>query len=1088
MIVVLFLLSSLHSLNSTVSNSDDTQVSTKKFGPQRYKKPNFFEVMGRGFYRMWRPLGNTSFMQFPAVGSAAELGETIIDYMLYLIEEDINNPEETEEDPVIDPTTMVRNDKWFPDIAQAMSLLLDTNISTFSTIPSPLSDVSVESAEDPYETFFLAVIGWIIGIAFSWIPCLVLWIIVDGYCCGWCCGQCCMGCARCCNCCCRCCRNRKPIFTCGCYDKNGPKKCWIYVSKIIWTVLTAGYIFGGIVATVAAFMIPTFIGKIYQVYDDVADFPPSLASRAMPLLVTALPAALAPLSTIASDLDSDTLPLLNLWDKLFHVQQMLFNHYFVFFRSPYDMSDFSDEIARIYQLTAMHGVTFTADVVPCDTFEGESTLANIKVSDDLRNTLLSQFFEFDYMWSRLRYHHHLYRGYPESVPEQIDDLRWLNSYLGSASHTNDIANAKSLLSTFKANVVSHRILDEIMEEFERIYQASLTYTRTPDPDQCFTELEDFKHTFVSVVTGPAAYSTVQGFVWRIRELARTLAYDTPWSRRELAKTVKKQIVPGNNGTSATFKLILDDEIDQLQILADPSNFNDFKSNSCDMLNSHLGSLYTQLYYEQQYPPMTYYKRLLDRNFRFSDNYGTENNTKTVLDNFLGELEEYFAYFSSQMKMGFFQQFIPTEVLSIVGTAVQSVGYTLAGFQLTLILVYVLMIVLNWTCPNDSCLCCQNLINFFYYILFGMVFMFFALLAILLQDIQDALYSDKEGRGAVPMMETSGFADQLISLYQLDQVGLSPELIRQGMIYVLQGPTYRSKEKGRTEIPNPLGDLLDALLLGGIATNGINGSIETAFKEEKGVVSPAFAAKLAPIEQEVNTNLASFFNTVCDETNADKGVFTYNYLGRSAYEIADIVGLDMVNVLMMFYFAFNLAFVLFIPQTVCTSVGRTHWPPYKRARDDPDYAEEWDEEDEAEGKEKNTPDDAQLQPPAQSLLQPDYPQQVNPNSQFGQPVWDGQRWVQPQAQMYPQQPYWDGQQWVHPQPQQGNEYWQQGQPMEQGNGDWSGQPQQTLEVGEAEKGEVGLEELPVTRTDEDAEMEEMERPHAVHARRGNESTS
>ncbi|KAK2943176.1 hypothetical protein BLNAU_21904 [Blattamonas nauphoetae] len=93
---------------------------------------------------------------------------------------------------------------------------------------------------------------------------------------------------------------------------------------------------------------------------------------------------------------------------------------------------------------------------------------------------------------------------------------------------------------------------------------------------------------------------------------------------------------------------------------------------------------------------------------------------------------------------------------------------------------------------------------------------------------------------------------------------------------------------------------------------------------------------------------------------------------------------MVNVLMMFYFAFNLAFVLFIPQTVCTSVGRTHWPPYKRARDDPDYTEEWDEEDEAEGKEKNTPDDAQIQPPPLSLLQPDYPQQVNPNGQFGQP--------------------------------------------------------------------------------------------------------
>ncbi|KAK2943177.1 hypothetical protein BLNAU_21905 [Blattamonas nauphoetae] len=178
---------------------------------------------------------------------------------------------------------------------------------------------------------------------------------------------------------------------------------------------------------------------------------------------------------------------------------------------------------------------------------------------------------------------------------------------------------------------------------------------------------------------------------------------------------------------------------------------------------------------------------------------------------------------------------------------------------------------------------------------------------------------------------------------------------------------------------------------------------------------------------------------------------------------------MVNVLMMFYFAFNLAFVLFIPQTVCTSVGRTHWPPYKRARDDPDYAEEWDEEDEAEGKEKNTPDDAQIQPPPLSLLQPDYPQQVNPNGQFGQPVWDGH-------------------QWVHPQPQQGSEYWQQGQPVERGNGDWSGQPQQTLEVGEAEKGEVGLEELPGTRTEEDAEMEEMERPHAVHARRGDESTS
>ncbi|KAK2951238.1 hypothetical protein BLNAU_13854 [Blattamonas nauphoetae] len=1045
--------------------------------------------MGRGFYRMWRPIGNTSFLQFPAVGSAAELGETIIDYVMLLYEEDEKDEEEEEEeDPFFDPYAVLRNQKSFPDIAQAMSILANSDISGQSTVLSPVPDVSVGNQVDPVSTLMFTLIGWIIGIAFSWIPCLVLWLIVDGYCCGWCCGQCCMGCARCCNCCCRCCRNRKPILTCGCYDRNGPKKCWIYVSKIIWTVLTAGYIFGGVVATVAAFTIPTFLSKISGIFSGISQVVPTLASRAMPPLVTTLPTALAPLSTVASDLDSDTLPLLNAWDILFRVDEMLLIDYFPSLRSPHWDSEFTSDVANISELTALQGFTFTADVVPCDTFEGEVTLTNIQVTDTIRSTLTSQFFDFDHLEHLLTYRYGN-DDYPEKVPQAVDDIRFLNSYLGSASHASHVASAKSLLSTFKTNVFSHPILDEIMSEFEQVYQQSLTYTRTPDPSQCFTDLEDFKNSFASVVPGPAAYTTILDALNRIIALARNLAYDTPWSRRELAKTMKTQIVPGNNGTSATFTLISDDELNQIPVITDPSNFISFTSSSCNSFKYNLQNLHNQNGDGYHHVDIHFFKNLLDRNFRFADHYGTENKTKTMLNDVLGDVEFQLSLFSLGTVAGDLEMIIPSAALSIVGTVVQSLGYTLAGFQLTLILVYVLMIVLNWTCANDTCLCCQNLTNFFYYIIFGLIFLFFALLAILLQDIQDAIYSDKDGLGLVPLMETSGFADKLLSLGDLEGAGYSPDLILQSIIYVTQGPTYRSKEKDGTELPNPLGELLDVLLLRGMTADGVDGSLEKLFVVEKGVVSPTFKAKLAPIEEELHTKLESFFASVCDETDLEKGVFTYNFLARPVYELVDVIGLDMVNVLMMFYFAFNLAFILFIPQTVCTSVGRTHWPPYERERDDPDYAEEWNEEDRAEGKELPTPANAQVQQqqpqqPAPAQFQPEYQQQPNPNEQYGQPVWDGYQWVQPQAQTYPQQPYWDGQQWV--QPQQGGDYWQQGQPVQQANGDWSGQPQQTQEIGEADKGPVGAGDQPVATTERDVEMEAMERPHQGEGEDGNAS--
>ncbi|KAK2960063.1 hypothetical protein BLNAU_4946 [Blattamonas nauphoetae] len=127
--------------------------------------------------------------------------------------------------------------------------------------------------------------------------------------------------------------------------------------------------------------------------------------------------------------------------------------------------------------------------------------------------------------------------------------------------------------------------------------------------------------------------------------------------------------------------------------------------------------------------------------------------------------------------------------------------------------------------------------------------------------------------------------------------------------------------------------------------------------------------------------------------------------------------------MMIFFSFSLTSVLLIPQAACTSVGQTHWPRYNRARDDPDYAEKWDEEDKAEGTVQNTPNDAQLH---------------------------------------------------------------QGQPGQHGNGDWSGQPQQSQEMGEADKEHVGDDEIPVAPTEE--EDEEGDGARLVKRRATNQNTS
>ncbi|KAK2960062.1 hypothetical protein BLNAU_4945 [Blattamonas nauphoetae] len=281
-------------------------------------------------------------------------------------------------------------------------------------------------------------------------------------------------------------------------------------------------------------------------------------------------------------------------------------------------------------------------------------------------------------------------------------------------------------------------------------------------------------------------------------------------------------------------LISDAELDQISILSDPSNFISFTSSSCNSLRDNIVNIAQQIYFDSSESDLSHFQRILDRRLRFGDNFGTENRTKTKLNTLLGKVEDAASSYVCLLKDDNFTSRLVTENMKNDGKLRRSRGRTLFWLQLTVILLYVLTIVVNWTCPNDTCLCCQNLTNFIYHILIGQFFLSFAFQTIVLQNIQDAVYSDKEGVGSLPLLEAIDFPEQLV---------------RNSIIYVLQGPTYRSEEKGRKEMPNPLGELLDEVLLGGIATNGVDGSLEKMFRDERGIVSPAFKAKLAPIEQE-----------------------------------------------------------------------------------------------------------------------------------------------------------------------------------------------------------------------------------------------
>ncbi|KAK2960061.1 hypothetical protein BLNAU_4944 [Blattamonas nauphoetae] len=494
-------------LNSTIHHGNDGKISTKKFGPQRYEKPKYFEVMGRGFYRMWRP-----------VGSASQIGKTITDFFADRVKHKQNKKEEEEEDLFYDPTAGIENDELFPLLTQTLSILLDANITVLSAILSPKTNLSDDNAIDPWNAFVPALSIWVVGIGVSWVACLMLWLVVDGCFCVWCCLQSCRGCARCCNCCCQCCRNRRPICTFGCYDMNGPKKMWIQCSKIIWTILTAGSMFGAIVTIVAASTIPIVVSKLSGLYDNITDFPPSVASRVMPPLVNALPTALAHLSTIASDVDSDTLPLLNVWDQLFRLNRLLRTDDVFDLQSPYDYPRSLYEFYELPILKEYQNFTFTADIVPCDAFEGEVTLTNIQMDDSIQSTLHSQFYDLATLSLSMNDEKYS-QDHPEQLQDRIEDLRLLNSYQGSASHASDITSAKSLLSTFKENIFSRKFLDDIMDTFNHNFEIGTTYTRTAESNKCFTDLEDFKNSVASAVPGPAAYDSAGPVVKRARNLA-----------------------------------------------------------------------------------------------------------------------------------------------------------------------------------------------------------------------------------------------------------------------------------------------------------------------------------------------------------------------------------------------------------------------------------------------------------------------------------------------------------------------------------------------------------------------------------------
>ncbi|KAK2950489.1 hypothetical protein BLNAU_14607 [Blattamonas nauphoetae] len=866
-----------------------------------YRHPGFFEAIGQGFYRMWRAGGDKELFGYPMYGSAAEF---VVDFLDGFLSE----PEEP--DPLFHPASF-----------QEAALLLESpNVELFlgQPIDQPvdLNDLPLITNQQLPSTL-TAPLGWLIGIILTWVPVIVLWVILLGYCCSWCCAQCCMGCAKCCHCYCRCCRNRRPICTCGCYDENGPNKCCKYCTKIAWTVLTAGYIFGGVIATIAAFRIPSLFNKVPTELAKLPNILPDLVSSVSTELKDGLPKALEPLTNIASTLDAKTSSTISAVEKVLEPVTALTGGIdkAIMTLANADQSNYGFEYDNLETyLYNLKGLKFSADVTMSDTVAGDFTLSNIYCSDEIASVIDLDGSAIKDSYDTLAQMHGVTSTeYEQSIKDAADTLINFSDGL-TTTYSSDIDDAKAKISQF-------------------------TWPRSLAADT-------YKSSFTTSTVG---YTSREAFLTGARVAAALYEYRQTGSTRKLIEALRPQIA-GVDSEAETFEIISPADYNAVMNAEDPANYVTSSTISTDC--SPLSNAAQQATID---PSLTEPLNFINDNFRFGDMFGS---SQTIIDNVntvLDELTETLEDMTSSLGSFDLNEIFASAMWGIIQSVVSAVGYTLAAFQLAIILLYVIMLIQNWCCSIDTCICIQIGISFTYYVLFGLIFVFFCFLAILTQDIQDALYSDKPNRGLFPTLQDSGSMSTLLDFIGMDEnttmAGVKGDDIVNSLLFILQGPDYRKDQEGIAPLTNPLTGLIDSLLLNGLGELGISGMIQDGLGSDA-TIAPSFLSLIDDAETEMMAGFSSMFDALVDEDSA-KGKLTHNYLGRALYNVIDLIGLDTVNVLMLFYFSFQLSFILFIPHTILMSIGRTHWPPYDKEADDPEYCDD-SEDEEMQGTDDNKP--------------------------------------------------------------------------------------------------------------------------------------
>lgn len=259
------------------------------------------------------------------------------------------------------------------------------------------------------------------------------------------------------------------------------------------------------------------------------------------------------------------------------------------------------------------------------------------------------------------------------------------------------------------------------------------------------------------------------------------------------------------------------------------------------------------------------------------------------------------------------------------------SYALGGTFLLICVMYLLELLTMFICPNSCCFCCCQCVNFFYFIVVGLILVVFGIIGIVFREGQQFIYTS-DLTDLLKKPELSSFIMDNIPEVQIPDQRFSLGTVNislQDLIAVKDDVTVASASYYLYDYsvegsPFPLQDGIDGIR--SVLIDLFHDVYEinsSSILNEDVTVGPQLMTQIRGSATALNNSANSVFDDVTSLLSA-------SVVSRMLFTVLDLPMRTMTNTMMLFWVSGFFLYVLVYIHICCLGSGRTYWPRRKLA--------------------------------------------------------------------------------------------------------------------------------------------------------------